>query len=496
MAREEEGGEAGDVLAPFPERRERDRHDGEAVVEILAEALLADLRREVAVRRRDHADVDLDALRPADPLEGARLEDAEELRLGRGCHLAHLVEEERPAVRGFEAAASACHRPGERAPLVAEELALDERVDERGRVDRHERAVAPGAPGVESPGCELLARAALAREQDARLAPGGAGEEGSHAADRRRAPPELLVFGRGLQAATFPFQPDEVSHESERGPGGGAEAEEELEIVLGERGVAPEEPENAQALLPPQDRDGRGVVSVDAERDRLPAFEGLCGGPGGRRRGRGLPREDDGLLQPVPLVAEEDRPGQPSDRVEGRLQERPGEPFLRPCDGESAARGKEEPEAPLGLPGGRGRGLSREDRLRERKADRGKDLGLRKASSAILPGRRRFGAEDEDARAELDPVSRREEVVCRGEAVDPQAVEASEVTEPPPVRCLREGRVTPGQSGIRKADPARGVATQHDFLRLEGDLGAPGRSRDDHEPGRHLFLLRFCYPRC
>ena len=53
----------------------------------------------------------LDRLGPADPLEGARLEDPEELGLHRLRDLADLVEEQGPAVRRLEPALLASGRP-------------------------------------------------------------------------------------------------------------------------------------------------------------------------------------------------------------------------------------------------------------------------------------------------------------------------------------------------------------------------------------------------
>jgi hypothetical protein len=46
-----------DVLPALPERRDLDREDAEAVVEVGAEAALAHLALEVPVRRRDHPHV-------------------------------------------------------------------------------------------------------------------------------------------------------------------------------------------------------------------------------------------------------------------------------------------------------------------------------------------------------------------------------------------------------------------------------------------------------
>jgi len=56
--------------------------------------------------------------------------------------------------------------PGERALLVAEELRFDQLLRDGGAVDLDERLPGPQAMGVDGPGHELLARAALPVDED------------------------------------------------------------------------------------------------------------------------------------------------------------------------------------------------------------------------------------------------------------------------------------------------------------------------------------------
>ena len=87
-----------------------------------------------------------------------------------GRDLANLVEEERPAVGLLEAALAPADRARERALLVAEELALEERLGERRAVELHEgRLSLRGAVLVDRLRDELLARPALAGDEHARL---------------------------------------------------------------------------------------------------------------------------------------------------------------------------------------------------------------------------------------------------------------------------------------------------------------------------------------
>ena len=145
------------------------REDGEAVVEVRAEAPGLRPRRArsrlVAATMRTSTRTRAVA---ADALELALLQHAQELRLQLERELADLVEEERAAVGELEAPVRRCSRAGEGALLVAEELALDERRRERRAVDRDERPAAARARLVDRARDELLAGAGLAEEQHGR----------------------------------------------------------------------------------------------------------------------------------------------------------------------------------------------------------------------------------------------------------------------------------------------------------------------------------------
>ena len=81
-------------------------------------------------------------------------------------HLADLVEEESAAAGRLELAARALGRAREGAALVAEELALEERLGDGRAVDRDERPAPPVRDLVDAPREHLLAGAALADERD------------------------------------------------------------------------------------------------------------------------------------------------------------------------------------------------------------------------------------------------------------------------------------------------------------------------------------------
>jgi hypothetical protein len=158
------------------------------------------------MRRRDHPRIGAEDLRPADPLELALLQHAEDLGLGGQGQLAHLVEEDRPARGALEPAGLLAIRPGEGAPLVAEELALDEALGQRSAVDPDERALGAIRVAMQRRGDQLLARAALADDQDGRIGRGRPAdrlEDLAHRgalADERRLVVRALV-GRGTRVA-------------------------------------------------------------------------------------------------------------------------------------------------------------------------------------------------------------------------------------------------------------------------------------------------------
>src|SRR5262249_27718326 len=100
--RAEEGGEQGDILAPFREGRHADRDHLEPVEQVLTEAPLRHGLLEVGVGRRDDADVGSAGLRPAERVVFLRLEEVEELGLRGVRELPDLVEEERAPFGGLD----------------------------------------------------------------------------------------------------------------------------------------------------------------------------------------------------------------------------------------------------------------------------------------------------------------------------------------------------------------------------------------------------------
>src|SRR5690606_10351799 len=101
--------------------------------------------------------------------DGARLQDAQQLRLELEGELRHLVQEQSTAVGGPEHTEVILHGPRERAAHVTEELTLEQAAGDRRAVDGREGAVTAGRSLVEGPRHELLAGPRLAADQHGRI---------------------------------------------------------------------------------------------------------------------------------------------------------------------------------------------------------------------------------------------------------------------------------------------------------------------------------------
>src|ERR1051325_10468770 len=155
-----------DVLAPRSQRREPEGGYIEAVEKVEAELVFLGHRIEIAMGRGHDSHVDLDGFDAAEPLELPVLEQSEQLRLEGGAELADFVQEECALVGELDAARLSRDRARKSALLVPKELALEEVLLQGGAIDLDERVSRPWRCLVDGPGDELLARAALAADED------------------------------------------------------------------------------------------------------------------------------------------------------------------------------------------------------------------------------------------------------------------------------------------------------------------------------------------
>src|SRR5262249_53419776 len=133
---------------------------------VQSEAAGAAFLLEVAIRRRDHPDVDPPGHDAPDRPDLPALQHAEQLSLDGGRRFTDLVEKERPSRRGLDQPLVVTIRTRERPPGVAEELTLEDAFSERRAVLREERAPRPWSVVVNQAGAQLLPRARLALEED------------------------------------------------------------------------------------------------------------------------------------------------------------------------------------------------------------------------------------------------------------------------------------------------------------------------------------------
>src|SRR5262249_6365320 len=153
------------VLDALPKRRNPHGDDVDAVVEVLPHAALGHRCGKVHVGGADDPHVDLDPAVGAELLDFSLLEDPQQLELHVQRDALDLVEEPRAPARQLDLADTVVHRAGERAALVPEELALEQRVRERRAVDRDEAAALALALEVDRAGRQLLARSGFAVDE-------------------------------------------------------------------------------------------------------------------------------------------------------------------------------------------------------------------------------------------------------------------------------------------------------------------------------------------
>jgi len=121
---------------------------------------------QVSAGRSHDADVDRNRLLGSDSPNLLLLEHTEQLDLQVNGHLADLVEEDRPSVSELEIAAVSPLGPGKRPPLVAEQLAFEQRLGDRAAVHDDHRVVLAPAARVDRRCHPLLSDTGLAEEQN------------------------------------------------------------------------------------------------------------------------------------------------------------------------------------------------------------------------------------------------------------------------------------------------------------------------------------------
>src|SRR2546421_8802765 len=95
-------GKQWNVVRPEAERRERNRYDVEAVVEVLSKTPIRNRFGQIPIRRRNHPDIDFDVACSAHPSELTFLDHTQKLDLHRRRRIADFIEENAAAIRHFK----------------------------------------------------------------------------------------------------------------------------------------------------------------------------------------------------------------------------------------------------------------------------------------------------------------------------------------------------------------------------------------------------------
>jgi hypothetical protein len=159
-------GQFEDIGRAFAQGRYLQVHDVEPEQEVLAEGAFAHGVGEVAVRRRDDADIDRHRPCAADAIDDALLDRAQQFGLQPHIHFGDFIEQQRAAGGLLELSDSARNRAGERALLVAEQFGFQQMLGDRRAIDRYERLLGAVGAGVDIARQHFLAGAGFAGDHD------------------------------------------------------------------------------------------------------------------------------------------------------------------------------------------------------------------------------------------------------------------------------------------------------------------------------------------
>ena len=151
-------------------------------------------RRQVGMGGGDHPHIDPLRLAAADPLEAAILDHTQQLLLHRHRRGGDLVQEQGAAIGELEPPRTAPLRPGEGACLVAEQLAIEQRIAQHGAVQLDERPFPARREEGKTACHQLLSGATFADHQHRPVERGCLRDMRQHLAKQRR----LAQRGRRL----------------------------------------------------------------------------------------------------------------------------------------------------------------------------------------------------------------------------------------------------------------------------------------------------------
>src|SRR3984957_5387760 len=114
-----------DILPSLAKRWYLNRKDIEPVKQILPELMVANHQRQIPMRRRNEANVNMNGLVASQPLELLFLQRAQQLWLQLETNVANFIQKQCAPIGNFKTAAFLHQSAGERTLLVSEQFAFD-----------------------------------------------------------------------------------------------------------------------------------------------------------------------------------------------------------------------------------------------------------------------------------------------------------------------------------------------------------------------------------
>lgn len=188
MVTHEIGDQRLNVFLALAKRWNMERNHVKAIIEVFAELALLHGLFEVAVRGGNNANVNRNRHPPANRVDRSLLENTQETHLHIERHFSNLVEEDGSAMRELELSDLLRERAGERAFLMAEQLAFDQGLGDRAAVDGHKRLSLTRGTVVDGSRDDFFARTGFAAHE----------RRGATVLDSQNL---LRYFGEGFRAA-------------------------------------------------------------------------------------------------------------------------------------------------------------------------------------------------------------------------------------------------------------------------------------------------------
>ena len=221
------------VARTIAQRRQVNGDDVQAVVQILTKRARVDGCPQIAIGRRQDPQVDADRPRTADPLELAVLQHPQQFALERVGEFTNLVEEDRSAVSQLEPAFLLCDGASERAALVPEQFAFEQRLREGGAIDCDKRFSRARTVEMNRARRQLLAGPGFAGDENSGVDPRDLGNARMDRVDCLTAPDHLVGQVQiRLQTVRLAFERAEPAHVVDRDRGNSRHRCRQLQMIV------------------------------------------------------------------------------------------------------------------------------------------------------------------------------------------------------------------------------------------------------------------------